>query len=165
MEHLVDAFLALDDPDARLLIGGDFEGVAGGSVVDTVRRHIRDDPRITMLGFIPEDDLDDFYASLDVFALTSVNAFEAFGIVQVVAMMAGVPALVSDLPGVRTVVEETGFGAVVAPRDVDGLTAALARLRDAPPDTAAGRTAAARRYSVDAVLDAYEAVFTKAAGR
>ena len=34
-----------------------------------------------------------------------------------------------------------------------------------PPDTAAGRTAAARRYSVDAVLDAYEAVFTKAAGR
>ena len=165
VEHLVDAFLALDDPHARLLIGGDFEGVAGGSVVDTVRRHIRDDPRITMLGFIPEDDLDDFYASLDVFALTSVNAFEAFGIVQVVAMMAGVPALVSDLPGVRTVVEETGFGAVVAPRDVDGLTTALARLRDAPPDTAAGRTAAARRYSVDAVLDAYEAVFTKAAGR
>jgi glycosyltransferase involved in cell wall biosynthesis len=164
VEHLVDAFLALDDPDARLLIGGDFEGVAGGSVVDTVRRHIRDDPRITMLGFIPEDDLDDFYASLDVFALTSVNAFEAFGIVQVVAMMAGVPALVSDLPGVRTVVEETGFGAVVAPRDVDGLTAALARLRDAPPDAAAGRVAASTRYSVDAVLDAYEAVFAKAAG-
>ena len=136
VEHLVDAFLALDDPDARLLVGGDYLDVAGGSVAERVRRHIGDDPRIAMLGFIPEEDLDDFYASLDVFALPSVNAFEAFGIVQVVAMMAGVPALVSDLPGVRTVVEETGFGEVVAPRDVPGLTAALARLRDDPPDAA-----------------------------
>ncbi|MEJ2863349.1 glycosyltransferase family 4 protein [Actinomycetospora flava] len=165
VEHLVDAFLALDDPDARLLIGGDYVDVAGGSVVQRVRRHIGDDPRVEMLGFIPEDDLDDFYASLDVFALPSVNAFEAFGIVQVVAMMAGVPALVSDLPGVRTVVENTGFGAVVTPRDVPGLTAALARLRDEPEDPAAGAAAASSLYSVDAVLDAYDAVFTKATGR
>jgi len=165
VEHLVDAFRALDDPDARLLIGGDFEGVAGGSVVETVRRHIGDDPRITMLGFLPDAELDDFYASLDAFALPSVNAFEAFGIVQVVAMMAGVPAVVSDLPGVRTVVENTGFGAVVAPRDVAGLAAALARLRDDPPDRAAGSASAAALYSVESVLDAYDAVFTKAAGR
>lgn len=165
VEHLVDAFLALDDPDARLLVGGDFVDVAGGSVVDTVRRHIGDDPRIEMLGFVPEEELDDFYASLDVFALPSVNAFEAFGIVQVVAMMAGVPAVVSDLPGVRTVVERTGFGAVVAPRDVAGLASALARLRDDPPDAAAGRASAAGLYSVEAVLDAYEAVFAKAVGR
>ena len=165
VEYLVDAFLALDDPDARLLIGGDYVDVAGGSVVARVRRHIGDDPRIEMLGFVPEADLDDFYASLDVFALTSVNAFEAFGIVQVVAMMAGVPALVSDLPGVRTVVEETGFGEVVTPRDVPGLTAALGRLRDEAPDARAGAAAAATRYSVESVLDAYEAVFAKAGGR
>ena len=165
VEHLVDAFLALDDPDARLLVGGDYLDVAGGSVAERVRRHIGDDPRIAMLGFIPEEDLDDFYASLDVFALPSVNAFEAFGIVQVVAMMAGVPALVSDLPGVRTVVEETGFGEVVAPRDVPGLTAALARLRDDPPDAAHGAATASARYSVEAVLDAYDAVFAKAGGR
>jgi len=82
-----------------------------------------------------------------------------------VAMMAGVPAVVSDLPGVRTVVERTGFGAVVAPRDVPGLTAALRHLRDDPPDARSGREAAAALYSVDAVLDAYEAVFAKAAGR
>jgi glycosyltransferase involved in cell wall biosynthesis len=165
VEYLVDAFLALDDPDARLLIGGDYVDVAGGSVVDRVRRHIGDDPRVEMLGFIAEEDLDDFYASLDVFALPSVNAFEAFGIVQVVAMMAGVPAVVSDLPGVRTVVENTGFGGVVAPRDVEGLTAALARLRDTPPDAAAGASAASALYGVESVLDAYDAVFTKAIGR
>ena len=85
LEYLVDAFLALEDPEARLLIGGDYTDVAGGSVVERVRRHIGDDPRVRLLGFIDEADLDDFYASLDAFALPSVNAFEAFGIVQVVA--------------------------------------------------------------------------------
>ena len=159
LEFLVDAFLALDDPDARLLIAGDFVGVAGGSVVDRVRAHIHDDERVTMLGFLPEERLRDFYASLDVFALPSVNAFEAFGIVQVVAMQAGVPAVVSDLPGVRVPVRTTGFGEVVAPRDVPGLTAALARIRDTPPDRAAGRAAAVSEFSVGAVLDAYESVF------
>ncbi len=165
VEHLVDAFLALDDPDARLLIGGDYLAVAGGSVVEEVRRHAGDDPRIQLLGFVPDDHLDDFYASLDAFVLPSVNAFEAFGIVQVVAMRAGVPALASDLPGVRTVVGTTGFGEIVPPGDVAGLTAALARLRDDPPDANAGRAAAVEHFGVDAVLDAYEAVFTKAADR
>jgi glycosyltransferase involved in cell wall biosynthesis len=130
-------------------------------VIERVRSHIGADDRVSLLGFLPEEELDDFYASLDVFALPSVNAFEAFGIVQVVAMLAGVPAVVSDLPGVRTPVHETGFGAVVAPRDVAGLTAALARLRDEPLDREAGRLAARSHFSVDSVLDAYEAVFVK----
>ena len=162
VEHLVDAFLALGDPDARLLIAGDYDGVAGGSVIERVRAHIGEDERISLLGFVPDDELDDFYASLDAFALPSVNSFEAFGIVQVVAMLAGVPVVVSDLPGVRTPVQQTGFGEIVAPRDVKGLAAGLARLRDRPLDPEQGRTRAAALYSVDAVLDAYEAVFLKA---
>ncbi len=164
VEHLVDAFLALDDPDARLLIGGDHSRIAGGSVVDRVRAHIGDDPRVELLGFVPDERLGEFYASIDVFALPSVNAFEAFGIVQVVGMLAGVPALVSDLPGVRLPVERTGFGRIAAPADVPALRDGLEALRDTPPDPAAGRAAAATNFSVDAVLDAYEAVFTKAAG-
>ncbi|WP_018331739.1 glycosyltransferase family 4 protein [Actinomycetospora chiangmaiensis] len=162
VEHLVDAFLGLDDPDARLLIGGDHSRIAGGSVVDRVRAHIGGDPRVELLGFVPDERLGEFYASIDTFALPSVNAFEAFGIVQVVGMLAGVPALASDLPGVRLPVERTGFGRIVAPGDVAGLREALRALRDTPPDRAAGRAAAAADFSVDSVLDAYEAVFTKA---
>ncbi len=161
IEYLVDAFLALDDPDARLLIGGDYDGIAGGSVVERVRRHVGDDPRIRLLGYLPDGELADFYRSLDVFALPSVNAFEAFGIVQVVAMLAGVPALVSDLPGVRTAVRRTGFGAVVTPRDVSALTAALRELRAAPPDPHTGAAATADEFSFEAVLDAYELVLAK----
>ncbi|GLY46603.1 glycosyltransferase family 4 protein [Lentzea sp. NBRC 102530] len=158
VEHLVDGFRALPDPSARLLIGGDFGNVAGGSVIDRVRAHIAGDPRIKLLGFVPDEDLGDFYASLDVFALPSVNAFEAFGIVQVVAMLAGVPVLASDLPGVRIPVRETGFGVVVPPGDAAAITAGLSSLFDSPPMSDG---AADARYSVPAVLDAFEALFEK----
>jgi glycosyltransferase involved in cell wall biosynthesis len=163
VEHLVDAFLALEDPDARLLIGGEHAAVAGGSVVERVRAHAGDDDRIELLGFVPDGRLAEFYASIDAFALPSVNAFEAFGIVQVVGMLAGVPALVSDLPGVRLPVQRTGFGTIVPAADVPAMRDGLARLRDTPPDRSAGRAAAAEAFSVEAVLDDYEAVFTKAA--
>ena len=160
LEHLVDAFLALDDPAARLLIAGEFDRVAGGSVIDRVRAHIGGDERVRVLGFVPDEQLADLYASMDVLALPSVNAFEAFGIVQVVAMQQGVPALVSDIPGVRSVVARTGFGEIVPPRDVEGLTAALRRLRDDPPDPVKGAEAAAEHYGLEAVLDAYESLLT-----
>ena len=163
LEYLVDGFLALDDPDARLLIGGDFIGVAGGSVVEQVLKHARGDPRVRLLGFVPDHHLADFYASIDVLALPSVNAFEAFGIVQVVAMLAGKPVLASNLPGVRIPVRETGFGEIVEPRDVAGISDALRELGAGRLDPAAGAARAAELYDLDMVVDAYDAVFEKAA--
>jgi glycosyltransferase involved in cell wall biosynthesis len=163
LEYLVRGFRALPDEDARLLIGGDFTHVAGGSVIDQVRAAIGDDPRIRLLGFVPEERIGDFYASLDVFTLPSVNAFEAFGIVQAVAMLAGVPVLSSDIPGVRQPVAQTGFGTVVPPADPGAITRALTGLQADPPDRAAGRRAATQAFSVSAVLDAYEVLLDKAA--
>ena len=165
LQYLVRAFQQLGDPDARLLIGGDFAKVAGGSVVEEVRRLADGDARIRFLGFLPDEDIADLYASIDVFALPSVNAFEAFGIVQVEAMMAGVPALASDLPGVRTPVQETGFGVVTAPRDVAGIAAGLAQLRRAGLDREAGARRARERYALSTVIDAYEQVLAELTAR
>jgi glycosyltransferase involved in cell wall biosynthesis len=163
LEYLVRGFRALPDEDARLLIGGDFTHVAGGSVIEQVRAAIGDDPRIRLLGFVPEERIGDFYASLDVFTLPSVNAFEAFGIVQAVAMLAGVPVLSSDIPGVRQPVAQTGFGSVVPPADPGAITRALTGMQADPPDRAAGRRAATEAFSVSAVLDSYEVLLDKAA--
>ncbi|MGI9003958.1 MAG: glycosyltransferase family 4 protein [Pseudonocardia sp.] len=163
LEYLVHGFRALPDPDARLLIGGDFTHVVGGSVIDQVRAAMGDDPRIRLLGFVPENRIGDFYASLDVFTLPSVNAFEAFGIVQAVAMLAGVPVLSSDLPGVRRPVAQTGFGTVVPPADADAITGALRALQADPPDRVKGAARAHEAFSVSAVLDGYEVLLDKAA--
>jgi glycosyltransferase involved in cell wall biosynthesis len=67
----------------------------------------------------------EFYRSLDVFLLPSINCYEAFGIVQLEAMKAGVPVIASDLRGVRVPVTLTGCGSIVAPGDPQGLAAAI----------------------------------------
>jgi glycosyltransferase involved in cell wall biosynthesis len=162
LEHLVAAFRTNPDPDARLLLGGSFDGVAGGSVVDRIRAAIGNDARVRLLGFLDDAQLPDFYASLDVFALPSVNAFEAFGIVQVEAMITGVPAVASDLPGVRTPVQRTGFGRIVAPRDERALAVALAEAAAiGTEERAAGAARARELFGVDRTVDAYEALFER----
>lgn len=159
IEHLIEAFRLLDDPEARLLLAGAHEGIAGGSVVERVRAAVAGDERIRLLGFLEQDQLPAFYASLDVFALPSVNSLEAFGIVQVEAMLAGVPVVASDLPGVRTPVQRTGFGVVVPPRDAVALAGGLRRaaaLGSTRPDEVA------RLYAEAETISAYERAFTDA---
>jgi len=155
LEYLVEGFRALDDPDARLLIAGDYAKVAGGSVIESVRQSIGDDPRISVLGFVPDEALGDFYRSIDVFALPSVNPLEAYGLVQVEGMMVGVPALASDLPGVRQPVLRTGFGRIVPPRDAAAITAALTELAATQFDADAGARATAELYSEPVVLESF----------
>lgn len=158
LEYLVAGFRALG-PEARLVIGGDFSRVAGGSVVEKVRRAIGGDERIRMLGFVPDEALPDFYASLDVFALPSINALEAFGIVQVEAMMHGIPSVASDLPGVRVPVLATGFGVIVPPKDASAITDALERVARDPLDSSIGARAAQDRYLAANVIDRHASVF------
>lgn len=152
LEYLVRGFRALPDEDARLLIGGDFAKVAGGSVVDRVRAAIDGDPRVRLLGFLPEDQLPDFYASLDVFTLPSVNSLEAYGLVQVEALMLGLPVVASDLPGVRQPVRRIGLGRVVPPRDVEGITQALQELADLTTERGDAARLARETYGAERVV-------------
>lgn len=159
LDHAVRAFRRIDDPDARLLIAGDFTSVAGGSVVGRLRAVAEGDPRVRFPGFLPDARVGAFYASLDTFVLPSV-AEESFGISQTEAMMAGVPSVASDLPGMRHPVAETGFGRLFPARNTAALAAAL---RETCAWTAARRAEGARitreRFGFDACLDAYEALY------
>lgn len=161
--YLVEAFRGVAGEDWRLLIGGDFERVAGGSTIADVRRAAADDDRIRILGFVPDERMADFYASLDVFALPSVNPLEAFGIAQVEAMLAGIPVVASGLPGVRQPVLRTGFGRVVPPRDVAGLgKALLGVVTTDPSEWRPCRERAEREYGLPGILDRWEEVFSDA---
>ena len=162
LEPLVQAVRGIDDPDLRLLIAGGYDQVAGGSVVDRVRSAIGGDPRIELLGFLPDEDVADFLASLDVFALPSVNSLEAFGIVQVEAMLAGVPVVASDLPGVRLPVQELGIGRLAPPGDVAGLRAALVGQLGTAVDRDELSRRTRQRYGQDRCLDAYAEVLEAA---
>ena len=129
LDYLLSAFARLPDSEARLLLAGDYKAVAGGSVIDKLHAQICEDPRVELLGFIPDDKVADFFASIDVFALPSTNSLEAYGIVQIEAMSAGVPVVSSDRPGVRVPVREFGMGQVVSAGDVKALSDALMSVR------------------------------------
>lgn len=116
IDVLIKAFAILQQQGvkAELLIGGDYQNVAGGSIYPKLKEYIDENKieNIEFIGKIKEEELGKFYSSLDVFVLPSINSLEAFGLVQVEAMMCGTPVVASDLYGVRTIVQKTGMGEI-----------------------------------------------------
>jgi glycosyltransferase involved in cell wall biosynthesis len=158
--YLVRAFRRIADPDARLLIAGNYHAVAGGSNLSDIQAEIDGDGRIRVLGELRGKEVDDFYASIDVFALPSLA--ESFGIVQAEAMMCGIPSVTTDLPGGRYPVLATGFGRVIPPRDPVALERAILELSaESTVDWRESKAREAREmFSAAACLDSYETLFT-----
>ncbi|SBT42645.1 glycosyltransferase family 4 protein [Micromonospora narathiwatensis] len=156
--YLVRAFRRITDPDARLLIGGNYRTVMGGDNLADIRTEIGADSRIRLLGELRGQEIADFYASIDVFALPSVA--ESFGIVQAEAMMCGVPSVTTDLPGGRYPVLATQFGALVPPRDPAALHRAILELAAAPADWREAKAREARKlFAAERSLDEHEELF------
>jgi rhamnosyl/mannosyltransferase len=102
--------------------------------------------RVRFVGRVSDEDLPAYYQAADMLALPSVAKTEAFGVVQVEAMAAGVPVVSTNLQtGVPWVNQDGVSGLVVAPGDAGQLAAALGRLAaDADLRARLGRAAAAR---------------------
>ena len=99
--------------DVCLLLAGPTQGLVDAISFDgKLASELENNGRLIQIGFLEDEQIADFYSSLDVFVLPSINSYEAFGIVQVEAMSAGTPVVASDLPGVRTIVQNTGFGEI-----------------------------------------------------
>jgi glycosyltransferase involved in cell wall biosynthesis len=86
------------------------------------------------------------------------------------AMTAGVPVVAADLPGMATIVRETGCGVVCDPTDPVALGTAVRGILDAPPEVDAGfRSAAARAaaetYSWEAQLEVLVGEYGRLTGR
>lgn len=77
------------------------------------------------LGKLSGKDFANFYQSLSVLVLPSTNRTEAFGMVQIDAMLLGTPVIASDLPGVRVPVQQTKMGIIVEPKNVAQLSKAI----------------------------------------
>jgi glycosyltransferase involved in cell wall biosynthesis len=81
-----------------------------------------------LLGPLHGPDLTAFYRNLDCLVMCSLNNTETFGLVQVEAMMCGVPAVASDLPGVRQPVQMTGMGEIAPVGDPVGLAETIVKV-------------------------------------
>lgn len=166
IDFLIHAFQDLQKrhDDLYLLIAGDYQHVVGGSVKSSLMRYLSGrDERVRFLGRVSDAELDAFYRFIDVLALPSIDPLEAYGMVQVEAMVRGTPVVATDLPGVRTIVQRTGMGQVVAKRDPHALGVVLERVLYENAWQSRAPAEVFRLLDLEDTTAEYEALFRKVA--
>jgi len=88
--------------------------------------------RVIFTGGIKNEDLVKHYNLADCLILPSINQGEAFGIVQIEAMACGKPVIVSNLPGVRTVLQDNETGFVFENKNINNLVDKINQLFSDP---------------------------------
>lgn len=109
-------------PEARLTVVGD--GNLKQSYIKKAKE-LKIDDRVTFAGRVTDEELPKYFQDADLFCSASVDRSEAYGIVLMEAAAAGLPAVASDIPGVRSVVQDGETGLLIPPNDPDALAEAL----------------------------------------
>jgi glycosyltransferase involved in cell wall biosynthesis len=102
-----------------------------------------------------------FFPNLDVLVLPSLNSTESFGLVQIEAMINGVPSVASDLPGVRQPVLQHGMGKIIPIGDSTALAQAILAILADPQAYRKEAEPIARRYQPDTIASDYEMLFNE----
>ncbi|HEY0872056.1 MAG TPA: glycosyltransferase family 4 protein [Vicinamibacterales bacterium] len=151
-------------PNTQVLFAGEFEDVMGERAY--ARRLM---PRIreleaaghwTFLGNLDPVEMAAFYPNLDVLTVPSLNSTEAFGLVQIEAMLNGVPCVASALPGVRQPVTMHGAGKIAAIGDAADLAGKLLEVLEEPTRFRGEIAALSAAYDPDRIAADYETLFS-----
>lgn len=115
----------------------------------------------TFLGNLSPVELAAVYPNLDVITVPSLNSTEAFGLVQIEAMMNGVPSVASALPGVRQPVKMHGMGRVARIGDSADLAECILEVLDEPKKFRGDVELIRKAYKPDSVAAEYEMLFER----
>jgi glycosyltransferase involved in cell wall biosynthesis len=143
LDLAIDGLARLGADNVHLVVAG------GGDLLDghrsrAVAAGVAD--RVHFLGGVPHAELPAVLRGADLILLTT-DPPESFGIVLIEAMACGLPAIATDYPGVRAVVDDDN-GLLVPRGDPEAVAAALRRMLDAGPDGRRELGAAGRRKAV-----------------
>jgi glycosyltransferase involved in cell wall biosynthesis len=165
VEILLDAMPKILEryPNAMVLYAGQYQGVwkeyAYLERLLPIIRKLQANGQWQFVGNLSLEEIAAFYPNLDVLVVPSLNSTETFGLVQIEAMMNGVPTVASDLPGVRQPPQMTGMGEVVPIGDVNALAGAILRIFDHPERYTGDPAAIANQFDPHTNAAAYEAIY------
>jgi glycosyltransferase involved in cell wall biosynthesis len=153
----------------RLVIAGrDVPALAGEASDLADRIHLLEigpDPADNNIPTMPPQRLVDLYRMADAFVLSSL--LEGFSSALVEAMAAGLPLVLTDVPGIRGVVTDGREGLLVPAGSPDAMAGAMLRLTRDPSlrtSMSAAARESSRRYGWPAVVQAYESLYGELAG-
>ncbi len=121
--YLIEAAQKLDDR-FHVIIGGK------GPLQEQLSAQVRElklENKVTLIGFVSDEQIPDYYAIADIFCLSSIWKTEAFAIVQIEAMSCAKPVISTNISGsgVSWVNAHDESGLVVEPENADALAQAI----------------------------------------
>jgi glycosyltransferase involved in cell wall biosynthesis len=152
-------------PNALVLFAGAYQNIMGEEqywerLAPTIREY-EAQGSWKFLGNLNPAQMAGFYPNLDVLVLPSLNSTESFGMVQIEAMMNGVPSIASNLPGVRQPVKMHEMGKIIPIGDSNALADALLEIVGNPEAFKRDPQPIAQRYLPDTIASEYEKLFSE----
>jgi glycosyltransferase involved in cell wall biosynthesis len=129
IEYIIDAARIVVNslPDKKfkfLLIGG-------GNDMDQYRKQIEKNElnaHFEITGRVPFAQVSDYHNLLDVFLNVSIDDSESFGVAAVEAMACETPVVVTDVGGLKEVVDNGRFGIVVPKKNAEAIAQAIIKI-------------------------------------
>jgi glycosyltransferase involved in cell wall biosynthesis len=167
VEVLLDALPQLLEkyPDALVVFAGQYQNVLSEEAY-AARVLPRIEPLIAAgrwawLGILPPVKMAQLFRSIDLLVVPSLNSTESFGLVQIEAMMSGVPVVASNLPGVRQPVLTSGMGQIAEVGDSADLARAMLEVLGNREKYQRNPEEIREQYAASRCAAAYEALFIK----
>lgn len=160
LDHLISAMAELRSHGAHLQI------IGTGELEDDLRQLVKDkglDDCIDLVGYVPREDLWEYYNSADIFVLPSLS--ESFGQVLLEAMSCGLPIVASRVGGIAEVVDSGSGGLLVEPASSTAIVHAVRTLAAAPQRRRAmskhNLKQVSEKYCWSVIANRYEQLYTQ----
>ena len=123
-------------PNALVQFAGPYENIIGEEeyykrLIPTIRKY-EESGNWKFVGVLSPEQMSAYYPNLDLLVLPSLNSTEAFGLVQIEAMMNGIPCVASNLPGVRQPVKMHDMGEIIEIGNSKELSSAIIKILKNP---------------------------------
>lgn len=131
IEYLLQTIPRLTEtfPGLKIVFAGNTQAVGEEKYYQQLKPLVeKHRERLVILGQLSLEEMVQFYKAIDLLVVASTNSTEAFGIVQVEAMLTGTPVVVTDLPGVRVPIQKTGMGEITRLTDSKDLADKIIRV-------------------------------------
>lgn len=147
-------------PSLQVWFAGPYQGIIGEEhyfqqLTPLINKYV-ENGTWKFVGSLSPEEMSAYYPNLDLLVLPSLNSTESFGLVQIEAMMNGIPVVASDLPGVRQPILRHKFGKTFPTGNSAALAEAVIEVLGKKLKGKNNQSKLTTTYSPDSVAQAYE---------